>query len=269
VSTGWATWRSAAASRTHDLSGHRYAGRLAGDPANTITLTETALINGTGTQVGNCGGGPCERWGDYSTMTLDPDGCTFWYTNEYYSDLSLNHKTRIGSFRYAGCTDSPPPGDTTPPVVSDPGLSPNPALPGATVTVTSTATDAVAVASAQKQLNGGSWTAMTAADGTFGETSEGVTSTIVAPATAGTYQVCVRATDSTGNTSNGTACSTLTVMSYTLAPAASMTVTQGVGRVHDQQPDQLPGGINLSVAGCLPAPRARSARTRPPVRPRC
>ena len=37
-------------------------------------------------------------------MTLDPDGCTFWYTNEYYATTGLNHQTRIGSFAFPGCT---------------------------------------------------------------------------------------------------------------------------------------------------------------------
>jgi hypothetical protein len=83
----------------------RYAGRLAGDTANTITQTEATLIAGGGAQAGNCGGTPCERWGDYSAMTLDPNGCSFWYTNEYYTDLSLNHHTRIGSFRFPACTE--------------------------------------------------------------------------------------------------------------------------------------------------------------------
>ncbi|HEX6163367.1 MAG TPA: carboxypeptidase-like regulatory domain-containing protein [Vicinamibacterales bacterium] len=81
----------------------KYAGRLAGDPANSITQTETSLINGTGTQSGSCGG-TCERWGDYSTMTLDPNGCTFWYTNEYYQTTGLNHRTRIGAFSFPACT---------------------------------------------------------------------------------------------------------------------------------------------------------------------
>src|SRR5437588_12563469 len=41
-------------------------------------------------------------------MTIDPDGCTFWYTNEYYDTqpaiLSAdNWKTRIGSFRFPSC----------------------------------------------------------------------------------------------------------------------------------------------------------------------
>ncbi|HEX4980771.1 MAG TPA: hypothetical protein VFV63_03695 [Ilumatobacteraceae bacterium] len=229
----------------------RYAGRLAGDALNTITQTETALINGTGAQVGNCGGSPCERWGDYSAMTLDPNGCTFWYTNEYYADLSLNHHTRIGSFRYPGCTDAPPT-DEIAPTITTPGRSPDPAIPGATVTVTATAADGVSVASAQMRLDGGAWTAMTAVDGAFGETSEAVTSTITAPPTAGSHQVCVRATDSSGNTSDGTACSTLTVMTFSLAAApASASVTQGssasftinIGRT------SFAAAIGLSVSG--------------------
>jgi hypothetical protein len=269
----------------------RYAGRLAGDAANTITQTETTLIAGTGAQTGNCGGSPCARWGDYSAMTLDPNGCTFWYTNEYYVDLSLNHHTRIGSFRFPGCTDSPPftqppptatpvptptptagptatpkptatpiasatvTPDGTPPAVANPGLSPNPVIPGATVTVTSTATDNVAVASAQKQLNGGTWTAMSAVDGAFGGTSEALSSTVTAPATAGTYPVCVRATDSTGNTSNGTACTTLTVMSFSLAPAVgSASVTQGrtAGYTINITRSSFPGSVTFSATG-LPA----------------
>jgi hypothetical protein len=79
----------------------RYAGRLAGDPAGTLPQTETTMLAGItrGTQLGNCGGSTCVRWGDYSEMTLDPDGCDFWYTNEYYGATGLDWQTRIGSFR--------------------------------------------------------------------------------------------------------------------------------------------------------------------------
>src|SRR5207253_1023483 len=80
-----------------------YAGRLAGDTANTNTQTEQLMFAGTGSQSGTCGG-TCERWGDYSAMTLDPNGCTFWYTNEYYAANGLNHQTRIGSFAFPSCT---------------------------------------------------------------------------------------------------------------------------------------------------------------------
>jgi hypothetical protein len=82
----------------------RYAGRLSTDPVNTISQTETSLFEGTGSQLGNCGSSACTRWGDYSAMTLDPDGCTFWYTNEYYAVSGLNHHTRIGAFSFPQCT---------------------------------------------------------------------------------------------------------------------------------------------------------------------
>jgi hypothetical protein len=75
----------------------KYSGRLAGDPVNTLGQTEQTLIDGTGSQTGTT------RWGDYSSMTLDPDGCTFWYTNEYYVTTGVNDLTKIGSFRYPSC----------------------------------------------------------------------------------------------------------------------------------------------------------------------
>src|SRR5690349_4642132 len=81
----------------------KYAGRLAGDPVNTLAQTEQTLIDGTGAQSGTCGGAACTRWGDYSGMALDPNGCEFWTTSEYYATTGLNHQTRIGSFHYPGC----------------------------------------------------------------------------------------------------------------------------------------------------------------------
>ena len=44
------------------------------------------------------------RWGDYATMTLDPDGCTFWFTSEIYATTGWNWNTKIGSFAYPSCT---------------------------------------------------------------------------------------------------------------------------------------------------------------------
>ncbi|HTG32602.1 MAG TPA: carboxypeptidase regulatory-like domain-containing protein [Thermoanaerobaculia bacterium] len=82
----------------------KYAGRLASDPVNTFGQTEQLLIQGTGTQTGNCGGVTCIRWGDYSAMSLDPDGCTFWFTTEYFAVDGLNFLTRIGSFAFPSCT---------------------------------------------------------------------------------------------------------------------------------------------------------------------
>ncbi len=77
----------------------RYAGRLAADPVNTLPQTENSLIEGTGSEVS----GTSTRWGDYSTMTLDPNGCTFWQTHEYYAVTGNNWQTRIGSIVYPSC----------------------------------------------------------------------------------------------------------------------------------------------------------------------
>ncbi len=82
----------------------RYAGRLAGDPVNSITQTEQTLIEGTGTQSGDCGSFSCTATGGHSAMTLDPDGCTFWYTSAYYKTTGVAFNTRIGAFSFPGCT---------------------------------------------------------------------------------------------------------------------------------------------------------------------
>ena len=72
---------------------------------NTLPQGETTCSQASGgSQSGNCGGTTCIRWGDYSAMTVDPDGCTFWYTTEYYAATGLNWQTRIGSFTFPNCT---------------------------------------------------------------------------------------------------------------------------------------------------------------------
>ncbi len=87
-----------------------YAGRLVTDTLGTLPQAETTLVSGTGSQSVNCGGSPCNRWGDYSAMTIDPtDDCTFWYTNEYYVSTGGDWQTRIGSFRLATKSISSPP----------------------------------------------------------------------------------------------------------------------------------------------------------------
>lgn len=75
----------------------RYAGRLAGDPVNTLGQTEQSLVEGTGSQ------NRTTRWGDYSAMNVAPDGCTFWFTSEYYKTVGSNWQTRVGSFTLPGC----------------------------------------------------------------------------------------------------------------------------------------------------------------------
>ena len=77
----------------------------AGAGTGTLDVTETLAHAGTGAQVSSA-----NRWGDYSTMSVDPvDDNTFWYTQEYYQTTSsFNFKTRIMSFTIneggANCT---------------------------------------------------------------------------------------------------------------------------------------------------------------------
>jgi hypothetical protein len=81
----------------------RYTGRLQSDPLNTMEA-ETSIIEGTGSEVGS------NRWGDYSSMSMDPaDDCTFWYTGEYFATSGdFNWNTRVASFSYPSCTSNPP-----------------------------------------------------------------------------------------------------------------------------------------------------------------
>ena len=82
-----------------------FTGRLAGDPLNTMQ-SEATMFSGSGSQTGTL-----TRWGDYSSMTVDPiDGCTFWYTDEYLAASgTFNWHTRIGNFKFAGCVACSPP----------------------------------------------------------------------------------------------------------------------------------------------------------------
>ena len=84
--------------------GIRYTGRLAGDASGQMTLGEGVIVNGSGVQTSLN-----SRWGDYTSLNLDPvDDCTFWYVNEYYTLAGQNSstagwQTRIGSFKLPGC----------------------------------------------------------------------------------------------------------------------------------------------------------------------
>jgi hypothetical protein len=76
-----------------------YTGRETGDPAGQLQA-EVQCVAGTGSQTG--GGG---RWGDYSSISLDPvDGCTFWTVQEYVQQTgSWEWNTRVCSFSFPSC----------------------------------------------------------------------------------------------------------------------------------------------------------------------
>ncbi|MGZ8614102.1 MAG: hypothetical protein ACXWX4_05405 [Actinomycetota bacterium] len=76
------------------------AGRTAGAlAANTFDLAERKVFTGLGSEDGRHG-----RWGDYSDMTVAEDGCTFYYTQQYYKKTGQwKWATRIVSFQLPGC----------------------------------------------------------------------------------------------------------------------------------------------------------------------
>lgn len=80
--------------------GIRVSGRLKNDPKNMLRA-EVLVQAGGGSQTATTH----TRWGDYSTMQIDPaDDCTFWYTTQYIAASgSFVWHTRIASFKFPNC----------------------------------------------------------------------------------------------------------------------------------------------------------------------
>ncbi|HEV2238315.1 MAG TPA: hypothetical protein VGR57_16755 [Ktedonobacterales bacterium] len=77
-------------------------GRLASDALGTMPQGEEITTAGGGSQTG---ASYSYRWGDYTSMAVDPgDDCTFWYVNEYQPSTGThNWKTRIVAFAFPSC----------------------------------------------------------------------------------------------------------------------------------------------------------------------
>ena len=82
---------------TPNFAGQRFAGRLAKDPPGQLTMKETVLVEGEGSQ-------NAMRWEDYTQTAIDPsDDCTIWYVGDYIKKGAPNYTSRIGAFRMPGC----------------------------------------------------------------------------------------------------------------------------------------------------------------------
>jgi len=78
-----------------------YTARRATDPIGQMTLGEAVMFQGLGAQTATD-----SRWGDYSSMSIDPNGCTFWFTTEHQLGTGeFNWGTRIGAFTLPACGD--------------------------------------------------------------------------------------------------------------------------------------------------------------------
>ena len=80
--------------------GIRFASRLAGDALNTLRSEQTIKVGG-----GSQSGSNLSRWGDYSSMAVDPvDDCTLWYSAEYLKTTgAFNWSTHLASFKFPNC----------------------------------------------------------------------------------------------------------------------------------------------------------------------
>ena len=80
----------------------RYTGRQSTDTLGTME-TEVDILSAAGVATASQTNSP--RWGDYSSMAIDPtDDCTFWYTNQYQPAGGNNQwSTRIASFSFPAC----------------------------------------------------------------------------------------------------------------------------------------------------------------------
>jgi len=80
----------------------RYTGRRPADPAGKMEA-EATILSGNGSQTS--GGTQPYRWGDYSSMAIDPaDDCTFWYAQEYSpANGGFNWATHLFSFKFTSC----------------------------------------------------------------------------------------------------------------------------------------------------------------------
>jgi hypothetical protein len=80
-----------------NFAGQRFAARLANDPLGQLTLHETVLVEGEGSQ-------NVMRWEDYTQTAMDPsDDCTIWYVGDYIKKDATNYSSRIGAFQLPGC----------------------------------------------------------------------------------------------------------------------------------------------------------------------
>jgi hypothetical protein len=223
----------------------RVTGRLAGDPAGMLTLGETTIIAGAGAQ-----GSTLSRWGDYSSMSVDPiDDCTFYYTNQYLpANGTFNWRTRIASFKLSPCG-----GDDFSLSASPSALSLASGASGtSTITVTPSGGFAAAVALSISGLPAG-------ATASLSPTSTTTTSALtIATGTAapGTYPLTVKGTS---GTLTHTTAVTLTVTGapdFALsANPPTVTATQGTSQpttITVTPQNGFNGAVSLGVTG-LPA----------------
>jgi len=188
----------------------RYTGRVPGDPLGTMQA-ETTIPVGGGSQLSNL-----DRWGDYSSMSVDPtDDCTIWYTTEYLkTNGTFNWSTWITSFRFPSCGGG---AGTVPAAPTNLGATPG----NATVSLSWTASSGASSYNVLRSTTNG---------GPYGTIATGVTTTSYADTglTNGTtYYYVVQAVNSVGSSPSSNQASATPSSCALPAPPTGLSASAG------------------------------------------
>jgi Fibronectin type III domain len=197
-----------------------FTGRTPSDPLGSME-TESLVVQGAGSQTSYT------RWGDYSSMSIDPgDDCTFYYTNEYLQATGVfNWSTWIVPIKFSNCGGSGSSGSFS--------LSANPPSVSVTQGSTGTATSSISMTSSggfagtvalTATAPSGSGLSISLSPTSISGTQTSTLTVGAGTATAGTYNVTVTGTSSGFPTSSTSV--TVTVNGPP-APPTNLTATPG------------------------------------------
>lgn len=192
---------------------------VTGSVSSVVISTESATyaIDGGDAQPMNASDGTFDESSEDVTATASTAGLSVGDHEVCITGTDAVGGTSDGQDCATFTVAAPP--DTTDPTVLDVIATPDEPTVGDDVTLTATAEDNAGVTGATYVLDSENPVDMTAADGDFGDGTEGVTATIsTAALDIGTHEVCVIGVDAAANTSDGTDCTTFTVLAPDTTP---------------------------------------------------
>lgn len=188
------------------------AGSSAGDYGDD--LLSGFIATNTFTAQQNCLLGTLPyTYGAEDITSLGPSETNNWWGDKSGPHDATNNASGTGT-KADGVADVPfltkAPAPCSGPTISGAKTSSNPATAGTSLTLSGTANGFWPVASAQYNVDGGTYKSMNASNGSFGATTQGLKAALSAFSSAGTHTICERATDNQGFTGPAS-CFTLTV----------------------------------------------------------
>ncbi|HEV2246498.1 MAG TPA: hypothetical protein VGW37_07575 [Terriglobia bacterium] len=231
--------------------------------ADTLMEQEQRMYNGSDQSYQ----GTYSRWGDYSSMSVDPtDDCSFWYTNEYSKTPVLSFdflwNTVIGKLSFGDCSGSASPGFS----LSAKAPTTQTVTPGAGTSYSITVTPAsgyngVVDLSVGSTCPTGATCSLSPTQIDFGASSTPVTATLTANTSSGTtsqnYNIVVKGTDHANSSITSQTSVVLAVTDFSLSSnPSSQTVTAGTNASYTITANALngfSGTVSLSVGSTCPA----------------